>query len=112
MTVNTKRTEWDRENMRTVSCRLRREDAEKFKLYAQYMNTTPHALLAEYVHKCLALGENVTPEMRDATVQLRNENEVLRRKMKIAEEAVQQARERALRAEALVDKLLKCNDGL
>ena len=107
MTVNTKRTEWDKENMRTVSCRLRKEEAERFKQYAEYLGTTPHALLAEYVHKCVELGADVTPEMRGNTVALKNEVQVLRNKLKVAEKAVDQARQRALNAEALVDKWLR-----
>ena len=110
MTVKANRNEWDKENMRTVSCRLRKEEAEMFKKYAEYLGTTSHALLAEYVRKCVSLGKNITPEMRDNSVALQNEVLLLRRKLKTAEIAVDQARARALNAEAIVDKWLRSAD--
>ena len=107
MTVNSKRTEWDRENMRTVSCRLRKEDAERFKQYAQYLGTTPHALLAEYVKKCLELEETVTPQMRDNSAEIRNENKMLKKKLNLAMLEVDAARRRATHAEEIVDEYLR-----
>ena len=111
MTVNVKRTEWDKENMRTISCRVRKEEAEEFKKYAEYLGVSPHALLSEYVRKSIKAGENVTPEMRDNSMALQNEVTLLRRKLKIAETALFQARERAVNAEALVDRFLRSADG-
>ena len=107
MTVNAKRTEWDRENMRTVSCRLRKEDAERFKQYAQYLGTTPHALLAEYVRKCLELEETITPQMRDNSAAIQNENHALKKKLALAMHEVDAARARAANAEAIVDEYLR-----
>ena len=106
MTVNAKRTEWDKENMRTVSCRLRKEEAERFKQYAQYMGTTSHALLSEYVRKCLELERSVTPEMRDNALKVQNENAILKRKLELALHEVDAARTRALHAEQIVDEYL------
>lgn len=40
---------WDRENMRSLTCRLRREQADVFKAYCAENNTTPGRLLKEYV---------------------------------------------------------------
>lgn len=40
---------WDRENMRSVSCRLRTEEAELFKAYCAAHNTTPGAVLKNFV---------------------------------------------------------------
>lgn len=40
---------WDKENMRSVTCRLRREDAELFKEYCTAHNTTPAAILKKFV---------------------------------------------------------------
>ena len=40
---------WDRENMKSFSCRLRKEDADVFKEYCQSRNTTPGAVLKKYV---------------------------------------------------------------
>ena len=40
---------WDRENMKTFSCRLRTDDAEIFKDYCKSRNTTPGAVIKKYV---------------------------------------------------------------
>ena len=40
---------WDRDNMRSVSCRLRTEEAELFKAYCTAHNTTPGAVLKNFV---------------------------------------------------------------
>lgn len=44
---------WDRENMRTISCRLRTEDAEYFKDYCKAHKTNPAAVLKKYIFECL-----------------------------------------------------------
>ena len=41
--------EWDRANILTVSCRLRRNDAEAFKAYCASRNTNPAAMLKEFI---------------------------------------------------------------
>ena len=40
---------WDTEHMTTIGCKLRKEQAEKFKEYAKSKNTTANALLKEFV---------------------------------------------------------------
>lgn len=45
--------EWDKENMRTVSCRLRTYQADDFKLYCTMQGTTPGAINKEFVLSCL-----------------------------------------------------------
>ncbi|MCH5194181.1 MAG: hypothetical protein J1F11_09485 [Oscillospiraceae bacterium] len=45
---------WDKDNMRSVSCRLRTEDAEQFKEYCKENGTTPAHFLKEYIIKTLA----------------------------------------------------------
>lgn len=40
---------WDKENMRTVSCRLRTEDAELFKEYCAENGTTPAQYLKRHI---------------------------------------------------------------
>ena len=45
---------WDRENMRSVSCRLRTEEAELFKAYCAANNTTPGAVLKNFIKDKLA----------------------------------------------------------
>lgn len=44
---------WDLENMRSVSYRLRREDAELFKQYCTEHGTTPGAYLKNHIHDIL-----------------------------------------------------------
>lgn len=45
---------WDKNNMRSVSCRLRTEDADQFKEYCKESGTTPAHFLKEYILKTLA----------------------------------------------------------
>jgi len=104
------KNEWGKENLRTLSCRVRIEDAEKFKQYAAYVGKTTHALLQEYVNKCIDLNKEVTVAQRSAVERLQVEVDMLRRKLKVAEAEVQQARSRAVNAEALVDKWLRSAD--
>lgn len=42
------RRKWDRENMKTVSCRMRRDEAELFNEYCKSRNTTPAAVIKKY----------------------------------------------------------------
>ena len=44
---------WDKDNMRSVSCRLRTEDAEQFKEYCAEIGTTPAQFLKQYILKTL-----------------------------------------------------------
>lgn len=44
---------WDKENMKIVACKIKKEDAEAFKQYAEDNNTTSNALLRNFVYKCI-----------------------------------------------------------
>ena len=44
---------WDKENMKLVACKIKKEDAEAFKKYADDNATTPNALLRKYIYKCI-----------------------------------------------------------
>lgn len=107
MTVNAVKKNWDKENMRTVSCRLRKEEAEKFKTYAEYLGTTPHALLSEYVKECVEFNNKIGPKTREISSKLQSENAELKTKLKLAMHELDAARERALRAEGIVDEFLR-----
>lgn len=48
---------WDKENMKLVACKIRKEDAEAFKQYAEDNNTNPNALLRNYIYSCLGKDE-------------------------------------------------------
>ena len=40
---------WDAENMATIACRLKKEQAEKFKRLAESKGTTANQMIKEYV---------------------------------------------------------------
>lgn len=40
---------WDKENMKIVACKLRKEQAEKFRQYAEDNGTTVNALIKKFV---------------------------------------------------------------
>ena len=48
---------WDKENMKIVACKIKKDDAEAFKQYADEKNTTPNALLRNYIYNCIEKGE-------------------------------------------------------
>ena len=43
------RDKWDKENMATLGCKVKRDQAERFKLYAKEHGTTANALLRDFV---------------------------------------------------------------
>lgn len=44
---------WDAENMATLGCRVKREQAEKFKAYCADKGKTSNAVLREYALDCI-----------------------------------------------------------
>ena len=44
---------WDAETMATLGCRVKREQAEKFKAYCADKGKTSNAVLREYVLDCI-----------------------------------------------------------
>ena len=44
---------WDRENMATLGCRVRKEDARAFKSYCAEQGKTTNTMLKEYVLECI-----------------------------------------------------------
>ena len=44
---------WDKENMKTIGCRVKKEEAEAFKKYAEDKGKTSNTLLKEYVIKTI-----------------------------------------------------------
>lgn len=47
-----KNREWDRKNMRSLSCRVRTNEAEIFKEYCYANGKRPGGVLKEYVLNC------------------------------------------------------------
>ncbi len=44
---------WDKENMITIGCKIKREDGEMFKAYAEEQGKTANTILKDYVYKCI-----------------------------------------------------------
>ena len=44
---------WDKENMATLGCKVKRDQAERFKQYAADHGKTANTLLKEYVLACI-----------------------------------------------------------
>lgn len=110
MTVNTKKAEWAKENMRTLSCRVRTEEAEKFRKYAEYLGKSTHSILSTYVSNCLNTFDQIPEPVVTEVEELRTQIKLLKRKLDIAKRAVEVAQDRAVRAEALVDEWLRSDD--
>lgn len=45
--------EWDKKHMATLGCKVKKEQAERFKQYAEERGTTGNALLKQYVLECI-----------------------------------------------------------
>jgi len=58
---------WDRENMVTIACKLRREDADAFREYASRNGKAVNTLLKSYVFACIGKPEskNMTEDTPD-----------------------------------------------
>ena len=44
---------WDKENMSVLGCKVKKEQAEKFKAYCESMGKTSNAVLRDYVLGCI-----------------------------------------------------------
>lgn len=51
---------WDSENMSTLGCKIKKSQAEKFKVYCADQGKTSNAVLREFVLSCI--GENEAVE--------------------------------------------------
>ena len=49
---------WDRENMVTIACKLRKEDADAFREYARQNGKAVNTLLKSYVFRCIGKPES------------------------------------------------------
>lgn len=47
------RDKWDKENMITLGCKVKRTEAEEFKKYASNKGKTANTILKEYVIECI-----------------------------------------------------------
>ena len=53
---------WDAENMTTLGCRVKKEQADRFKAYCSEIGKTSNAVLRDYVLDCI--GEKQDTESR------------------------------------------------
>ena len=51
------RNKWDAEHMTVIGCKLKIDEAERFKKYAKEHNTSVNALFSDFVRKCLSEEE-------------------------------------------------------
>lgn len=59
---------WDKENMKIVACKVKKEHAESFKAYAESRSTSPNALLKDYIMGCIGElpdKEEVAPDQSE-----------------------------------------------
>ena len=48
---------WDSENMATLACKVKKDDAAAFKLFCQNKNKTTNTVLREFVLSCIKENE-------------------------------------------------------
>ena len=51
------RDKWDRENMTTLGCKVKKEDAAAFRAFAKEQGKTTNTVLKEYVQECIKHSE-------------------------------------------------------
>lgn len=47
------RDKWDKENMTTLGCKVKKEEAAAFKEYANEQGKTSNTVLKEFVQECI-----------------------------------------------------------
>lgn len=53
---------YHKENIASLACRVKKEQADKFKAYCESQGKTSNAVLREYVLECIAENESVAEE--------------------------------------------------
>lgn len=99
--------EWDKENMRTVSCRLRKDDAVAFKRLCASKGTTVHAALSRYIHMAL---QNIPIDASAEEQSLVDQNIALRQKLAVVTRQRDDYAQIAKQNEELVDLWLRSAD--
>ena len=107
MSNNTSK-EWDKENMRPVSCRLRKEEAVAFKRLCESKGTTVHAALARYIRLTIHGLPIDGPE--EEGQKLVNQNITLRQKLAYLTREVENWKEIAKSHDEIIDLWLRSAD--
>ena len=102
---------WDKENLRTVACRIRVQEAEAFRALAERMGTSAHAMLSGYVRQCLEQAARVDTSLWPNLQSLIQDNKALKRENQILKMKLEAAVSRGDHAEALVRRWLESPDG-
>ena len=93
---------WDKENMKTLTCRVRADVAENFTAVCRNQGKTVHRVLSDFVQEQLT-GKPVAETRRR---NLAEENRQLRKQLNAAMTEIRVHKERADIAEKLVDDWL------
>lgn len=104
---NNPNKEWDKENMRTVSCRLRKEDAVAFKNLCASKGTTVHAALSRYIRTAL---QNIPIDTSSEGQNLVNQNIALRQKLAVVTQQRDNYAQIAKQHEEIIDLWLRSAD--
>ena len=68
---------WDKENMTTLGCKMRKEDAAAFKVACNIMGTTPNAVFRRAVDEFMAEYEKQAKGRQEAAEKAKEETGVL-----------------------------------
>lgn len=83
---------WDNANMATLACKVKKEQAEKFKAYCASTGDTVNSVLQDYVTKCLA-GDGGKRSQNSVESHGSSSTILAPDALKIAQEAAQRAGE-------------------
>lgn len=50
---------WDKENMQNLTCKVKKEEAAKFKEYCNLQGKTANTVLREYVYSCIGEDKSI-----------------------------------------------------
>ena len=104
---NNPNKEWDKENMRTVSRRLRKEDVAAFKNRCASKGTTVHAALSRYIRTAI---QNIPIDASAEGQNLVNQNIALRQKLAVVTQQRDNYAQIAKQHEEIIDLWLRSAD--
>lgn len=96
--------EWDKENMKTLACRVRKEEADSFRQYAESCGMSAHTMLAGFVRSAISGDDSMTASLSKENKRLEAELAKKTEELKNLKEIAKQLDLRACRAEELVRK--------
>ena len=106
--INNTSKEWDKENMKTVSCRIRKEEAVAFKRLCESKGTTVHAALARYIR--LTIHGRPIDRPEEEGQKLLDQNIALRQKLAYLTREVESWKAIAKSHDEIIDLWLRSAD--